>query len=390
MLIVLDGVGIGELPDAARYQDEGSNTLANCARAVGGLHLPNFQRFGLGNIAAIDGVTPVRQPLANFGKLAERSKGKDSTTGHWELAGIVTETEFPTYPKGFPEDVVENFVGLTDCGGVLGNTVASGTVIINNLGEEHQRTRFPILYTSADSVFQLAAHEETFGLENLYRICTIAREQVCVGQHAVGRVIARPFVGTKGNYHRTPNRRDFSLLPPRETMLDILNDYGIATVGIGKIDDLYAGRGLGTKIHTKSNEEGIRILIDESRSRNEGLIFINLVDFDQLYGHRNDPHGFAEALREFDAMLPAIAETLGNNDWLMMTADHGNDPVTPSTDHSREYVPILCFSPKGKAGIGLGIRESFADVAKTILEIFDIPPSQRTIRGESFYGMLRN
>jgi len=387
LLIVLDGVGIGELPDAARYGDEGSNTLANCARAVGGLRVPNLGRFGLGNIAAIPGVPPVERPLAHYGKMAEMSSGKDSTAGHWELAGLVTEKEFPTYASGFPPEVIGRFVELTGCGRVLGNRTASGTVIIQELGPEHQSTGYPIVYTSADSVFQIAAHEETYGLEKLYRLCTIARERVCVGDHAVGRVIARPFVGTPGAYERTPNRRDFSLPPPRKMLLDILSDAGVPTVGIGKIDDLYAGRGLARKIHTRSNSDGLRVLLSESRSVSEGLLFINLVDFDQLYGHRNDPPGFARALTDFDEALPAISGTLGAEGWLFITADHGNDPVSPSTDHSREYVPILCFHPGGAPGSDLGTRRSFADVASTIGEIFGVPPSG--MAGESFYARVQ-
>ena len=387
LLIVLDGVGVGELPDAARYGDEGSNTLVNCARAVGGLNLPNLSRYGLGNIVPVPGVPPVERPMAHHGKMAEQSAGKDSIAGHWELAGLVTQKEFPTYPSGFPQEVIDLFVRLTGCRGVLGNRTASGTVIIQELGAEHQRTGFPIVYTSADSVFQIAAHEETYGLEELYRICAIARESVCVGAHAVGRVIARPFVGDGGAYTRTPNRRDFALLPPRRTVLDLLNGSGVPTVGIGKIDDLYGGRGLSRKIHTKSNSDGIRVLISESRSSAEGLLFVNLVDFDQLYGHRNDPEGFARALSEFDDALPSIADTLGEDGWLFITADHGNDPVSASTDHSREYVPLLCRRPGTAGGRDLGIRDSFADVGRTIADIFSLP--RPDIAGESFYGLAR-
>lgn len=382
-------MGIGELPDAARYGDEGSNTLANCGKAVGGLRVPNLARFGLGNIAPIPGVPPVKEPLAHYGKMAEMSAGKDSTAGHWELAGLITEKEFPTYPAGFPPDVISRFTELTGCGGVLGNKTASGTVIIQELGAEHQSTGYPIVYTSADSVFQIAAHEETYGLEELYRLCRVAREKVCIGKHAVGRVIARPFVGVAGNYVRTTNRRDFSLPPPRKTVLDVLSEHAVPTIGIGKIDDLYAGRGLTRKIHTRSNSEGVRILISESRTVSDGFLFINLVDFDQLFGHRNDAAGFAQALSEFDDALPAITETLGDNGWLFITADHGNDPVSSSTDHSREYVPLLCFRPERTPGRELGTRRSFADLASTIADIFGIPPTRSGIAGESFYDRIQ-
>lgn len=390
ILVILDGVGVGELPDANLYKDEGSNTLANLAANVASLKLPNLQKFGLGNIIPIEFVPPAEQPDASFGKMAAKSKGKDSTTGHWELLGVITEKEFPTYPNGFPDDLLEKFLSATDTKGYLGDTAASGTVIINDLGEEHQRTGFPIIYTSADSVFQIAAHEQTIPLERLYEICEITRTKVCVGKHSVGRIIARPFVGDPGNYKRTANRRDFSLEPHRNTLLDILKEKNIPTVGIGKIDDLFAGKGLSENIHTKSNAEGIRSIIRQSKKNNSGLIIANLVDFDQLYGHRNDPVGFAHALEEFDLALPEIVETLRDGDWLILTADHGNDPITPSTDHSREYVPILCYSPDNRFGNDLGTRSSFADLAKTIGEIFELDDSSSHISGTSFYHSLIN
>jgi len=381
ILIILDGVGIGELPDAHRYGDQGSHTLANMARAVGGLRLPNLASMGLGNIERIEGVEPVRVPRANFGKMAEVSQGKDSTTGHWELGGLVVEKEFPTYPQGFPRDVLEWFTSVTGCGGYLGNTTASGTVIIQELGDEHCRTGLPIVYTSADSVFQIAAHEEVIPLERLYEICRLTRSKVCIGEHAVGRVIARPFVGSSGAYTRTTNRRDFSLEPFGETVLDLLSSNGIATWGIGKIDDLFAGRGLLHTNHTKTNADGLAAIIRTSREIQEGLIFANLVDFDALYGHRNDAAGFAAALEEFDRGIPALLDTLSSGDMVILTADHGNDPVTPSTDHSREYVPLLCYLGGREVGKNLGVRRSFADVGKSIAEFFDL---ENSLAGESF------
>lgn len=381
VLIILDGVGIGELPDADVYGDEGSNTLCNTADAVGGLHIPNFELLGLGNIAPIQGVKSIPSPRASYGKMAEVSRGKDSTTGHWEISGLVLRKEFPTFPKGFPERLLKKFCDVTGSKGYLGNKTASGTAIIQELGTEHVRTRFPIVYTSADSVFQIAAHEEVIPLAMLYEICEKTRREVCVDEFAVGRVIARPFIGTDGNFSRTSNRRDFSLEPLGTTLLDVLSDAGIETVGIGKIDDLFAGRGLKQKLHTKSNAEGIEFIISESKSLSSGFIFTNLVDFDALYGHRNDPQGMASALRAFDKELPRIIETIGDNDLLILTADHGNDPVTPSTDHSREYVPILCYAKSKQAGKNIGTRATFADLGKTIADFFGV---NNSLAGTSF------
>jgi len=388
LFIVLDGVGIGELPDADLYGDAGSNTIVNVAAAVGGLKLPTLQSLGLGNISDIEGVTAAQEPKGCFGRLAELSRGKDSTTGHWELCGLVTRKPFPTYPNGFPDSLIEKFLQHTGCKGILGNKAASGTTIIQEFGDEHRRTGYPIVYTSADSVFQIAAHEQVIPPPRLYEICQKTRDEVCVGEHAVGRVIARPFVGEKsGEYKRTPNRRDFALEPPSLTLLDLLMESEIPTVGIGKIDDLFAGRGLMVKIHTKSNQEGIDRTVEESRSRRFGLIMTNLVDFDMLYGHRNDPRGFAEALEHFDAQLDRIIQTLNGDDLLLITSDHGNDPTTPSTDHSREYVPILTYSKSGKAGVNLGVRNSFADVGKTVAEYFRLS-SEESLSGESFLTMV--
>jgi len=385
VLIVLDGVGIGELPDAHIYGDEGSNTLGNTAHAVGGLHLPNLERLGLGCIAPIRGVLPVAEPLASYGRMAEVSKGKDSTTGHWELAGLHLTREFPVFPNGFPEDLLSKFLDVNGLVGYLGNKAASGTAIIQELGGEHVRTGFPIVYTSADSVFQIAAHQEVIPLSRLYAICERTRNDVCVDQYAVGRVIARPFVGTEGKFVRTNNRRDYSLQPFGTTVLDVLAERAIETIGIGKVDDLFAGRGLLTKLHTKSNAEGIEFTIRESYRVRHGLIFTNLVDFDTLYGHRNDPDGMARALAEFDQALPRIVETLRDDDVLILTADHGNDPVTPSTDHSREYVPLLCLKKTKKPGVSLGTRSTFADVGKTIADFFWI---ENSLAGTSFLPVI--
>jgi phosphopentomutase len=386
ILIVLDGVGIGEAPDAGAYGDAGSNTLCHVGEAVGGLRLPNLARLGLGNIAAIPGVTPSPHPRASFGKMAEASKGKDSTTGHWELAGLITDKEFPTYPQGFPRPLVEQFIAATGCGGILGNKVASGTAIMNELGVEHIRTGFPILYTSADSVFQIAAHEAVIPLPRLYEICERARGQVCGGEHEVSRVIARPFLGAPGAFTRTGNRRDFSVAPRGTTLLDLLGQAGFPVTTIGKVDDLFAGRGIDTRIHTKTNAEGIAEILRQSSVQADGLIFANLVDFDALYGHRNDPQGFARALEEFDAALPHLLEGLAPSDLLIITADHGNDPVTPSTDHSREYVPLLCLRASRPLGTDLGTRSTFADVGKTLADCLGVA---NALAGASFLPSLQ-
>lgn len=371
ILIVLDGLGVGELPDAKRYKDEGSNTISNMAVAVGGLNLPNLQKLGLGNITRILGVPLENNPLASYGKLAEISVGKDSTTGHWELGGVKTELEFPLYPDGFPEDIINKFLVETGLNGILGNIPASGTEIIERLGDEHVKTGFPIVYTSGDSVFQIAAHEDLFPLDKQYEICTIAREKVMIGKHAVGRIIARPFVGTSGNYTRTTNRKDFSLDPPSDTILDYLFNAGIETIAVGKINDLFNYKGIKTKLKTKSNNEGIDRIIESGKMKNGSLIFANLVDFDVNYGHRNDPEGFAKALNEFDTRLPEILNIIDESDCLILTADHGNDPTTPSTDHSREYVPLI-FYRKNHPAKDLGTRETFADVAQTVAHFFNI------------------
>ncbi len=384
---MLDGVGIGALPDAGAYGDTGTNTLANISTAVGNLSLPNLQRLGLGNIASIQGVLKVDVAEGCFGKMAERSKGKDSTTGHWEIAGIITDRPFPVYPHGFPQEVLRAFLEATGLNGYLGNKAASGTEIIKELGDEHVRTGFPIVYTSADSVFQIAAHEEVIPLQKLYDICRLARDRVLVAENAVGRVIARPFVGTSGSYSRTANRRDFSLVPPSVTLLDLLTKSGIETVGIGKIDDLFAGQGLAEKLHTKSNKEGIDEIVRASKRLKNGFIMANLVDFDVQYGHRQDPKGFARELESFDRELPRIQESMQDDDLLMISADHGNDPTDTSTDHSREYVPLMCWSRNGRKNVNLGTRSTFADAGQTVADVFGL--ADRTqLAGESFLGLL--
>jgi len=383
ILIVIDSVGIGELPDAGQYGDAGSNTLVNTARAVGGLRMPHMAALGLGNIASIAGVPPAAHPDANYGKMAERSAGKDSTSGHWELMGLVTEKPFPTYPEGFPPDVIELFqkaIGRK----ILGNRAASGTVIIEELGEEHLKTGRPIVYTSADSVFQIAAHVDVIPLEELYRLCGIARKQLH-GRHGVGRVIARPFTGPAGRFVRTPDRKDFSLPPQGETVLDQLKEAGWPVVGIGKIEDLFNGRGLTEAVHTRNNAEGVLRLQEQMGLVDRGALLVNLVDFDMLWGHRNDPQSYAGGLEEFDRSLGGIFPLLKRGDLVVISADHGNDPTTPSTDHSREYVPLLAFGPGLKRGVDLGVRKSFADLGATVAERFGL---RGTGQGRSFWTRI--
>lgn len=366
ILLILDGVGVGELPDAANYGDEGSNTLVNMAKAVGGLNLPTLQRMGLGNIAQIEGVPPTDEPIACYGKMREISAGKDTTTGHWEIAGVIRTKPFPTYPNGFPPEIIEAFeqaIGRK----VLGNKPASGTAIIEELGEEHLQTGYPIVYTSADSVFQIAAHEDIVPVETLYRWCEIARE-ILRGEHEVARVIARPFVGTPGNFKRTPRRKDFSVPPPYPTLLDALTENGLTVVTVGKVDDIFAGRGVSRAIHTSDNHDGMEQVEKLVAKEDFDFLWCTLVDFDTLYGHRNNPQGFAQALEEFDHWLEKFLPKLREGDLLLITADHGNDPTTPSTDHSREYVPLLVWTPTLRKGKPLGIRETFADVAATVAD----------------------
>ena len=373
ILIVLDSVGVGALPDAAEYgdQDPISNTLANTARAVGGLDLINMQQMGLGNIIPVEGVPPVASPTGAYGRMAEGSKGKDSTTGHWEIAGLCSSQPLPTYPHGFPKRVMNEFerrIGRR----TLGNYPISGTVVIQDLGDEHVRTGYPIVYTSADSVFQVAAHEQVIPLEELYRICTIARE-ILAGEHNVGRVIARPFVGPlEGKYVRTENRRDFSASPPHPTVLDRLVAAGQRVMAVGKVEDLFAHRGITDSLHSPNNMACIDDTLRFMRQSDSGLIFANLVDFDMLYGHRNNPRGYAEALEAVDARIPELLGEMRSTDLLFLTADHGNDPTTSSTDHSREYVPLLAVGERVRAGTDLGTRETFADLGATIAQVLGI------------------
>jgi phosphopentomutase len=362
-VIVLDAVGAGELPDAAEYGDEGSDTLGNVARAVGGLDLPNLEALGLGNVEQLDGCPPQPGAPAVAGRLLERSKGKDTTTGHWELMGVVTPQPMPTYPHGFPHDVIDPFMHRTGRG-VLGNKPASGTEIIQELGEEHQRTGKWIVYTSADSVFQVAAHEDTIPLEELYAGCKIARE-ILTGKDAVGRVIARPFTGEPGNYERTPNRHDFSLEPRRPNYLTLVRDAGMAVHGVGKIGDIFAGQDIDESHPTKSNVEGITQTEQLLRELEDGLIFTNLVETDMLWGHRNDPVNFHRCLQDFDRRLPDLLDALRTDDLLVLTSDHGCDPTTPSTDHSREHALLLAYV-EGKNAAGRIHEGEFADVGATV------------------------
>ncbi|MBD3173653.1 MAG: phosphopentomutase [Armatimonadia bacterium] len=370
VLIVLDGVGCGALPDAHRYGDEGANSLANTAQAVGGLELPNLAHMGLGNITSIAGVEPATSPSAAHGKMAERSAGKDTTSGHWELVGLVVDQPFPTYPDGFPDEVIgpfEEAIGR----GILGNRPASGTEIIEELGPEHLATGKPIVYTSADSVFQIAVHEDVAPVETLYDWCRAARG-ILRGEHAVGRVIARPFVGEPGAFRRTEHRRDFSVQPHGPTLLDSIVDAGMRVSGIGKIDDIFGGRGVSDCVHTRDNAHGIELLLERMGEAFDGLIFINLIETDSRWGHRNDPEGYARSLEEFDHALPRLLAAAAS-DLLIVTSDHGVDPTTETTDHSREYVPILAAGPNVNTG-SVGTRDSFADVAATVAQWLDLPP----------------
>jgi len=362
-VIVLDAVGAGELPDADQYGDEGSNTLANVAKAVGGLDLPNMEALGLGNVEELEGCPPQPGAPAVAGRLLERSKGKDTTTGHWELMGVVTAQAFPTYPHGFPHDVIDPFMHRTGRG-VIGNKPASGTEIIQELGEEHQETGKWIVYTSADSVFQIAAHEETVPLEELYEACRAARE-ILTGKHAVGRVIARPFTGTPDNYVRTPNRHDFSLEPRRPNYLTLVREAGVTVHGVGKIGDIFAGCDIDESHPTKSNIEGIQQTEKLLQDLDEGFIFTNLVETDSLWGHRNDPENFHRCLQDFDRRLPDLLEALRPGDLLVLTSDHGCDPTTPSTDHSREHALLLAYVA-GRNAAGQIHEGEFADVGATV------------------------
>jgi len=372
ILVVLDGVGAGANPDAHAYGDEGASSLEHCAQAIGGLELPNLGSIGLGNITPILGTPPVERARGAFGRMAEAASGKDSTTGHWEMTGVVLRQPLPTYPHGFPPEVVEPFeqaIGRK----VIGNKAASGTEIIAELGEEHVKTGRPILYTSADSVFQIAAHQDVIPLEELYRLCRLAR-QMLSGEHAVGRVIARPFIGQPGHFTRTEHRRDFSLEPLGTTLLDILKAAGKDVIGIGKIEDLFAGRGLTARDHTETNREGMQATLDWLAKDFSGLLFVNLVEFDMLWGHRRDSQGYASALREVDSWFARVQQVMRAGDAIFFTADHGVDPTYRGTDHTREHVPVLAYGQPVRANVDLGTRATYADLGQTLAEAFHVGP----------------
>lgn len=384
-VIVLDSVGIGELPDANKFGDKGSHTLGHILEKVPDTSLPNLQKLGLGNIADLPNLKPVESPAAYYGKMAEISTGKDTMTGHWELMGLKIETPFQTYPSGFPRDLVARFEQETGRK-IIGNKPASGTEILDELGVEHMKTGAWIVYTSADSVFQIAAHEEIVPLDELYRACEIARRLTLEPEHSVGRVIARPFVGEPGAFKRTPNRHDYAVKPPEPTVLNALKNSGKDVISVGKINDIFSGEGITSSHPTKSNRHGIDETIRLMEQPFNGLLFTNLVDFDSLFGHRRDPEGYASALQEFDASVPGLLERVGENDLLVITADHGNDPTHPGTDHTREYVPLLVYGKKLSSPASLGVRATYADLAATIAENFGVHGSEH---GKSFLRLLK-
>lgn len=382
-ILVMDSVGIGALPDSEKFGDIGVNTLGNIAKEMNGINLPNLVKLGLGNIDGIEGIDSAENPIGSFGKSLEISNGKDTTTGHWEIAGLHIEEPFKTYPQGFPEHVISKFEELTGRK-VLGNKPASGTQIIEELGQEHMETGNPIVYTSADSVFQIAAHEEVIPLEELYKMCSIARE-ILKGEDQVARVIARPFIGESGNFTRTPNRRDYSLDPFNKTILDFTSEAGYDVMAVGKIEDIFNGKGITKEIHTKSNMDGVDRTIEFLNTDSKGIIFTNLVDFDAKYGHRRNVKGYKEALEELDLRIPEILDSLREDDVLIITADHGNDPTYKGTDHTREYIPIIVYGKKVKAGVNLGTRETFADIAATIADILNVESPRL---GKSFKDLI--
>jgi len=389
IVLVLDSVGVGALPDASSYGDEGANTLGHTAAAVGGLRMPNLQAMGLGNITDVLGVDPTDAPTASWGRNAEESAGKDTTTGHWEMMGLHLTRPFPTYPDGFPAEVMQSFTEETGYGW-LGNYPASGTAIIQDLGDEHVATGRLIVYTSADSVFQIAAHEEVVPIEELYRVCGVTRERVCVGEHAVGRIIARPFVGPdeRGTYVRTHRRRDFALAPFEPTVLDRLLEVGIPSYGVGKIGEIFAWKGICESPHVTDNMDGFTKLVERVASPEPGFVFANLVDFDMIWGHRNDYEGYAGGLEAVDARIPELLDAMVDGDLLVITADHGCDPTTDSTDHSREYTPLIAKVKGVDTGVGLGTRETFSDVGETVLDFYGI--AGRCGRGTTFWPEARD
>lgn len=385
IIIVMDSVGIGELPDAHLYGDEGSNTLGHIYRDIEGFSLPNLERLGIGNIEGTEYIKKHEKPVGCYGRAMELSKGKDSITGHWEITGIVLNRPFPTYPKGFPREVIKAFERLIDRR-VLGNKVVSGTVIIDELGKEHMETGYPIVYTSADSVFQIAAHEDIIPLKQLYEMCKSARD-LLQGEHRVARVIARPFIGAPGAFTRTVNRRDYSVEPPTDTLLDYAIKAGYTVTAVGKIYDIFNGRGITKHVPTKNNQEGISKTKEYINGLGKGIVFTNLVDFDMWYGHRNNVEGYGQALRDFDRELAGIMDIMGEKDLLILTADHGCDPTTISTDHSREYVPILVYGKKIRQGTNIGTRKTFADIGATVAEALNIKGYSF---GESFLKTILN
>jgi phosphopentomutase len=382
-LIVLDSAGIGEMPDAAAWGDAGADTIGHIL-ASRKVDLPNLQRLGLGNIRPLAGLPPVDEPIGSFGKCTLKSNGKDTTTGHWEMAGIILKRAFPTYPNGFPQRIIEEFIAKAHVPGVLGNVPASGTEIIKDLGEEHVRTGKPIVYTSADSVFQIAAHEEVIPVERLYEICEIARK-ILDGEDKVGRVIARPFLGSSAaDFKRTENRHDYAVPPPSNNLLPMLKDAGLDVVCIGKIASIYDSMGVTADLTAKNNDQTIDQTINALNADSRGLVFSNLVDFDMLYGHRRDTEGYARALEHFDARLPGIFAAMRDGDLMILTADHGNDPTKEGSDHTREYVPLLVYGKSAKAGVDLGTRGSLADIGQTIAQNFGLVLTD----GESFLNEI--
>jgi phosphopentomutase len=382
ILIVLDSAGIGEMPDAAAWGDAGSDTLGHIL-ASREVKLPNLQAYGLGNIRPLSNLPPVDNPRGAFGRCALRSNGKDTTTGHWEMAGIILERAFPTYPQGFPPEIINRFITETSVPGILGNVPASGTEIIKELGEEHVRTGKPIVYTSADSVFQIAAHEEVIPVERLYEICETAR-RILQGEDEVGRVIARPFLGSPGAFRRTENRHDYAVPPPRENLLVALSEAGLDVVCIGKVASIYDAVGVTLDLTAKNNNQSIDQTINALKAGTRGLIFSNLVDFDMLYGHRRDTEGYARALEHFDARLPEIEAAMNDRDIFIIAADHGNDPTFPGTDHTREYSPLIVYGKSARRGVDLGIRSSLSDIGQTIADNFGL----KLTAGESFLQLI--
>ena len=380
ILVVLDSVGVGELKDAKLYGDEGSHTLDHVYEKCKGLNINELEKLGIGNIEGVNGPKKYDKAMGAFGRCEEASKGKDTVTGHWEIGGVILEEPLNTYPNGFSEEIINEFKKRAKVEGILGNIVASGTQIIEDLGEEHVKTGYPIIYTSADSVFQIAAHEDVISVERLYEMCEIARNML-VDKWAVGRVIARPFIGEAPNFKRTSNRRDYALDPFNKTMLEYLKDANYEVAAVGKIEDIYNGKGVTSAVHTKSNMDGVDKTLEYMDTVKEGLIFTNLVDFDMMYGHRNDPEGYGKALEDFDNRLQEIYSKMAEDDILIITADHGCDPTTSSTDHSREHIPVLVYGKNVKPGVNIGTRETFADIGKTILDFFNV---QNELVGKSF------